>query len=298
MAHKKVKSKTPKHRTPKHRTKISQKVIQKVIVKIGEERKAKKARRRHRRTNKAMEQEFMQQQAIQEKVAPIVVYQTAAPFQAPKPSPSIIETVMEVKPKPSYVISEPDVEPLFKPKEELLIDFINPVDPPKASDPITSEIYTKQVFPEKKVVGNYAFGKPDVYSELSPSSLYDNELGINKPQQRIKGIGEFINMDYEMRKKLMEPIQIKEQPQVPEEEQMVGYESGHETSAKPKRSYRSRQEIQHEREKKLQLLLELGGFAPEKAFRVVKDLAPNQLEDEIRRQKLSLRAKKIKIPKK
>lgn len=273
MAHKKVKSKTPKHRTPKHRTKISQKVIQKVIVKIGEERKAKKARRRHRRTNKAMEQEFMQQQAIQEKVSPIVVYQTGPPFQAPKPSPSIIETAMEVKQKPSYVITEQDVEPLFKPKEELLATFINPVASAKSNEPINSEVYTKQVFPQEKVEGNYAFGFEDIYTDKPPSALYNSEFGINPQQVH------------------------EENMNITQEE--TGYETGYESSAKPKpkRTYRSRQQIQNEREQKLQSLLELGGIAPEKAFRLAKEIHPIDLEEKIRLQKLVLKGRKIKIPK-
>lgn len=187
----------PTKKTKSKRTKISQKVIQKVIVKIGEMKKEKKARRRARR--RVMEEQPLQ---IQAAVPANVIYQTGyGAFQPPPAAPSISQgiTIQEgrkigEKPKMEWqdvgVGTEGIVEILEKPSKRETLDMLGDVVninefPPNANfvspiiehatEPINSRIFTEQVLPSERVVGNYRFGEEQKESSMSaPTDLIDN----------------------------------------------------------------------------------------------------------------------------
>lgn len=282
------KTKSKRSKT-KERTKISQKVIQKVIVKVGEERRAKKARRKQRRISKEQEQELFLQQQIQDRVAPNVIYQTAAPFQAPRQQPTITDAVKEVK--PSYLEIEP--KPLEfigeKTKKELLSEFITPV---PQEESITSQLFSQQLLPQQKVDGNYAFGKPDNATDQAPTALLDIETKFTKPT--------FSFYETVVKNK---PITLSESylERPPTEESMYEAESeqpflkiSKKIEKKPKRSS---QEVAIQRRNELQNLLKLEGMSNDKAFQIAQQYQPKELPDEIRKQKYVLKQRKIKIPK-
>jgi hypothetical protein len=203
----KVKKSSKKSRKDR-RSKISQKVIQNVIVKVGEERKARKARRRQRRLNRA-DLEAIQEQQINAKVAPMVVYQTGAPFQAPQPIYNFAQEASSIKSKenPRYLEIEPtELEFITKPtKKEQLSELVDPVaEEMNKGEDIKSAIYTRQVFPKEKVEGNYAFGKFD--EGASDTSSIRTVSGITQPVSRVKSLGEWINENGTEARYANEPI--------------------------------------------------------------------------------------------
>jgi hypothetical protein len=204
-----VEKKKRRGKSKKQRSKISQKVIQNVIVKVGEERKARKARRKQRRINRA-DLEAIQEQQINARVAPMVVYQTAAPFQAPQQiGQSFQQTASNTQSKenPRYLEIEPnELEFITRPsKKEQLTQFIDPVaEATNAGEDARSAIYTKQVFPKEKVQGNYAFGKFDEGS--SDTSSIRSVSGITQPASRVKSLGEWINENGTEARYANEPI--------------------------------------------------------------------------------------------
>lgn len=186
----------PTKKTKSKRTKISQKVIQKVIVKIGEMKKEKKARRRAKR--RVMEEQPLQ---IQAAVPANVIYQTGyGAFQPPPAAPSISQgiTIQEgrkigEKPKEWQDVGvgrEGIVEILDKPSRRETLDmlgdvvninefapnanFVSPIIE-NATEPINSRIFTEQVLPSERVVGNYRFEEEQKESSMSaPTDLIDN----------------------------------------------------------------------------------------------------------------------------
>lgn len=200
-------SKKSSKKSRKQRSKISQKVIQNVIVKVGEERKARKARRKQRRLNRA-DLEAIQEQQINAKVAPMVVYQTAAPFQAPQPVQSFAQEASHIKSKdnPRYLEIEPnELEFITKPtKKEQLSQLIDPIaEEMNKGEDVKSAIYTRQVFPNQKVEGNYAFGK---FDESDTSTINSSENNLTKPISRIKSLAEIINDNGTIPRYANEPI--------------------------------------------------------------------------------------------
>lgn len=187
----------PTKKTKSKRTKISQKVIQKVIVKIGEMKKEKKARRRARR--RVMEEQPLQ---IQTAVPANVIYQTGyGAFQPPPVAPTISQSItmpegrkIGEKPKMEWqdvgVGTEGIVEILDRPSRRETLDmlgdvvninefgpnanFVSPIIE-HATEPINSRIFTEQVLPSERVVGNYRFGEEQKESSMSaPTDLIDN----------------------------------------------------------------------------------------------------------------------------
>jgi len=193
----KVSKKSSKKSRKDRRSKISQKVIQNVIVRVGEERKAKKARRKQRRINRR-DLEAIQEQQINSKVAPMVVYQTAAPFQQPQPIYNFAQEASSIKSKenPRYLEIEP--QPLEfienKSKKQQLSEFIDPVaEAMDKGENIKSSIYSREMFPQTKVAGNYAFGEFDEGS--SDTASINSVAGITQPQSRVMTLGEWVSQN-------------------------------------------------------------------------------------------------------
>lgn len=203
-----VKEKKTKSKRRNRKREISQKVIQNVIVKVGEERRAKKARRKQRRLNRA-DLEAIQEQQINAKVAPMVVYQTAAPFQAPQQiglsfqqDASRIQSredprFLEVEPQPLEFIDKPT-------KKEQLSQFIDPIaETMDKGEQVASKIYTQQLFPQKKVEGNYAFGQLD---QRDTSTINSSENNLARPAPKIKSLAEWVNDNGREPKYAAEPV--------------------------------------------------------------------------------------------
>lgn len=327
MPRKSKSEKKKKSKSHKYRSKISQKVIQKVVVKIGEERKAKKARRRYRRTQRASEKEQeqiinqLQSELVQQRVPPNVIYQTSAPFQAPQQQPSISEMVSSgrIGKLPEYIsIENQESQPIYVPtKKEQLESFETPVSVKQPSvsvpevfvnplrngmsfnEPINSKIYTLQTQPQEQVSGNYAFGLPDVSSDKPPIALVDNEVNLTTgPKPKPMSLGEFLinkpqappseDFGVTLKQTVSEPIG-------------AGYRTEPETEIevveKKKKERRSRSQIINERRIELQNLFELEGISSDKAFQFANKYEPKDLHEEIRKQKLVLKQRKIRIPK-
>jgi hypothetical protein len=217
-------SKKSSKKSRKHRSKISQKVIQNVIVKVGEERKARKARRKQRRLNRA-DLEAIQEQQINSKVSPIVVYQTGAPFQPPQQVQNFAQDAQQMPTggKPKYIEIEPhELEFIHKPsKKETLSQLIDPVaDEMNKGEDIKSAIYTRQIFPKEKVEGNYSFGKFD--DAASDTSSIRTVSGITHPASRVKSLGEWINENGTEARYANEPIVKMERVYAPVSEASFG----------------------------------------------------------------------------
>ena len=276
MAHKskkEVKHKT-KSRKQRHHTKISQKVIQKVIVKIGEERKAKKARRKQKRRYKREEEDAILQQSSP---PPTIVYNTGGAYQPL----SIGQTLITPQPKimkPEYVeVEQPSGIIDVLTKKEQLIDFIDPVAPPLSEEKLSSTIYTEPVFKnQEKVEGNYSFGMPDVYSEKPPSTLYDNETAF---QPR------FIPKD--IAQELSEIGLTIDQSNSPFE----GSKRQENVLGEP-RKRRTKEEIAAARSAELHALYIKSGLSGEKADSLVNSIQPKDLPNEIKRVKAEIKSLK------
>jgi len=191
-----IDEKKKKRKSRKYRNKLSQKVIQNVIVKVGEARKAKKARKKQRRLNRA-DLEAIQEQQINSKVSPVVVYQAGAPFQAPQQIGQSFQQEVARTPSrenPQYLEVEPQpLEFIERPtKREAVAEFIDPVaEAMDKGEKLKSAIYTRHAFPQEKVEGNYSFG---VFDESSSDTASINTIsGITQPASRIKSLGEWIN---------------------------------------------------------------------------------------------------------
>lgn len=185
---KKIKGPKKSQEKKKPRVKLSQKVIQKVIVKIGEHKKAKKARRREKKQAKELES-----QPVQTAVPANVTYQTgyglfqppqqpqtiSVPFTTNNQPPSSFEKAAQPRQsRESWqdvgVGREGIIEILEKPtKKETLENLGDVVSrdefPPNANfvsslvenrtENINSPLYTQQVLPQEQVQGNYRFGE-------------------------------------------------------------------------------------------------------------------------------------------
>lgn len=303
----KRKSKSEKHKK-QPKTKISQKVIQQVIVKVGEHKKARRAKRRQTLATKQQLNELMLQQQISDRVSPNVIYQTGAPFQAPSVQPTITDAVREKlkQMKPNYLeIEPPALEPLFPNKRETLANFITPVSvisstefPPTsnfasmeqktASEPVDSKIYSEAGRQQERVEGNYRFGETDE-SAKAPSALYDNESLTQKPKTSLL-FGE--TLEYQP------DLTIPERQEGEEEYVFSAPKSSSSSSQKKERKpKRTPEQILIDKQNELQLLLEQTGMTEMKAFDRSRLFNRKDIQDEIDFAKLNVKLAKKKSKK-
>jgi hypothetical protein len=302
----KRKSKSEKHKK-QPKTKISQKVIQQVIVKVGEQKKARRARRRSTLANKQQLNELM----LQDRVIPNVIYQTGAPFQPPSVQPTITDAVRErsKEMKPNYLeIENPlvEIQPSAKDlKTETLQNFITPVSvisstefPPTSTfasmelqtknEPLDSKIYSEAGRQQERVEGNYRFGETDV-SAKAPSALYDNETLLKEKQRQSLLFGETIEYEPDM------TLPLKQESE--EEYVLAPVES---SAKKQKKQRRTPEQILADKQNELQMILEQTGLAPQKAYDRSRLFNRTNIQDEIDFEKLNVKkqkkkSKKIKI---
>jgi len=293
-----VEKKSSKKSRKDRRSKISQKVIQNVIVKVGEERKARKARRKQRRLNRA-DLEAIQEQQINSKVAPMVVYQTAAPFQAQQQiGQSFQQTASNTQSKenPRYLEIEPnELEFITRPtKKEQLTEFINPVaEATDKGESARSAIYTKQVFPKEKVQGNYAFGKFDEGS--SDTSSIRSISGITQPRSRVQTLGEWVSQNGTEAKYATDPDVRMERIYEPVSEASFGIGAMPAEQNPLRRIRRPKEEIQTAYKNELKQLILQSGIVEDEAEQysnVPKTSA--QFKEAIRLQKIELKRLKIR----
>lgn len=293
-----VEKKKRRGKSKKERSKISQKVIQNVIVKVGEERKARKARRKQRRLNRA-DLEALQEQQINAKVAPMVVYQTAAPFQAPQQIGQSFQqdaSTLEGKDNPRYLEIEPELEFITKPtKKEQLKEFINPVaEAMDTGESLRSAIYTKQVFPKEKVEGNYAFGKFDEGSSDTSSIKYVS--AITQPAGRVMSLGEWVSQNGTEARYATDPILQMEEVYAPVSEASFGVgPMPVEQNPLARKARRPKEEIQTAYKNELKKLILQSGIAEEEAEQYSNvPKTSGQFKEAIRLQKIELKRLKIK----
>jgi hypothetical protein len=278
---KKIKRKSKSRRNKsKHHTKISQKVIQKVIVNIAEHKKAKKARRKQKRKfqREAEDQQLQQPSSIPANV----VYNTGGAYTPP---PNFGATLIIPQPasvkKPQYVeVEEPSGIIDVPTKKEQLEGLFNPV--PLPQDDIRASIYSEPVFVSKeRVEGNYAFDKPDMYSERPPSQLSDNETAF-QPRFTPQSLGAFLMKSNEAMETMSNITATKDV--------MV--------SAPKISKRRSTEEIAAARRDELyKLYLEGVGLSAEKSLRLVSDVENKDLPNEIKKAKQEIREMGKRIPK-
>jgi len=295
-----VEKKKRRGKSKKQRSKISQKVIQNVIVKVGEERKARKARRKQRRLNRA-DLEAIQEQQINAKVAPMVVYQTAAPFQAPQQIGQSFQqeaSRKSSKENPRYLEIEPNELEFIenKSKKQQLSEFIDPVaEATDKGEDVKSAIYTRQVFPKEKVEGNYAFGKFDEGS--SDTSSINTVSGITQPAGRIMSLGEWVTQNGTEAKYATDPLVRMER--VYDNVSQASFGIGpmpveqNPLAKRARKPNRPKEEIQtayKEELKKLMLQTGLGEEEAEQYSNVPK--TSGQFKEAIRLQKIDLKKQK------
>lgn len=288
----KVSKKSSKKSRKDRRSKISQKVIQNVIVKVGEERRAKKARRKQRRLNRA-DLEAIQEQQINAKVAPMVVYQTGAPFQQPQPIYNFAQEASrkQSKENPRYLEIEPELEFITTPsKKEQLTEFIDPVaEAMDKGENIKSSIYSREMFPQSKVAGNFAFGKFDEGS--SDTASIRSVSGITQPMSRVMTLGEWVSQNGTEARYATDPDVRMERIYEPVSEASFGIGpmpvSQNPLAKKPRRSSKQAQSDYREILKKLLIAGEIGEEEAEQYSNVPKNTA--QFKEAIRLQKLELK---------
>ena len=295
-------SKKSSKKSRKQRTKISQKVIQNVIVKVGEERKARKARRKQRRLNRK-DLEAIQEQQINSKVAPVVVYQTGAPFQPPQQVYNFAQEAshknMKTKGKPEYIEIEPELEFITTPtKKEQLTEFIDPVaEAAETGESIKNDIYTRQVLPAQKVEGNYAFGKFDEGS--SDTSSIRSVSGITQPASRVMSLGEWVSQNGTEAKYATDPELRMERVYENVSEASFGIgpmpESQNPLARKARKPNRPKEEIQTAYKNELKSLMLQSGLGEEEAEQYSNvPKTSGQFKEAIRLQKIELKRLKIK----
>jgi len=302
-----IKEKKTKTKRRNRKREISQKVIQNVIVKVGEERRAKKARRKQRRLNRA-DLEAIQEQQINAKVAPMVVYQTGAPFQAPQQVQNFAQDASRIQSRenPRYLEVEPQpLEFIEKPtKKEQLSQFIDPIsETMDKGEEVKSAIYTRHVFPKERVQGNYAFGK---FDQSDTSTINSSENNLARPAPKIKSLAELINDNGREARYAAEPMVKMENiyaPVAPSEleGEPMAYMENPAKPAKPAaaaamRKIRSkREDVQGKyRDELKSLLLQEGFDEPTALDYSTIPVTSKEFKEAIRLQKLRLKALKIR----
>lgn len=296
----KVSKKSSKKSRKDRRSKISQKVIQNVIVKVGEERKARKARRKQRRLNRA-DLEAIQEQQINAKVAPMVVYQTGAPFQAPQQiGQSFQQTASNTQSKenPRYLEIEPNELEFIenKSKKEQLTEFIDPVaEAMDKGEDVMSAIYTRHVFPKEKVEGNYAFGKFDESS--SDTSSINTVSGITQPAGRVMSLGEWVSQNGTQAKYATDPELRMERIYAPVSEASFGVGpmpvEQNPLAKRARKPNRPKEEIQTAYKNELKKLILQSGVGEEEAEQYSNvPKTSSQFKEAIRLQKIDLKNQK------
>jgi len=292
----KVSKKSSKKSRKDRRSKISQKVIQNVIVKVGEERKARRARRQQRRINRK-DLEAIQEQQINSKVSPVVVYQTGAPFQPPQQVQNFAQDMQQMPTggKPKYIEIEPhELEFIHKPsKQETLSQLIDPVaDENKSGEDVRSAIYTRHVFPKEKVEGNYSFGKFDDSS--SDTSSINSVSGITHPASRVQTLGEWVSQNGTEARYVTDPDVRMERVYQPSTQFEVSGEamatSQNPLARKARKPNRPKEEIQTAYKNELKNLLLKGGIGEQEAEQYSNvPKTSSQFKEAIRLQKLELK---------
>jgi hypothetical protein len=260
---------TRKEKKSKRRygTKLSQKVIQKVVVQVNQDRQAKKARRKQRKTYKK-EFEALQAQQFQSTPANIT-YATGLSYQPLQlgqtlitPEPRIIGTSSSRR-VPQFVDVEEASGIIEVPlKREQLETFITPVE--RENDP-TSRIYSERIFNPETIQGNYAFGKFDESVDRPPSSLYDNETLIAEPTKPMKFDPEVL---LPLTREELEPV-----------------------TAIAKAARRSKEEILASRQDELYFLYTKLGYSKTEALTNVSKLNSKELVEEIKKAKKEVKAR-------
>jgi hypothetical protein len=295
---KKDKRKTIKKKpvkTKRSPQKLSPQVIQSVIVKVGEEKKARKARRQQRRINRK-DLEAIQEQQINSKVSPVVVYQTGAPFQQPQPVYNFAQEAsqknIKTKGKPEYIEIDRELEFITTPtKKEQLTELIDPVaEATNTGESLKSAIYTRHVFPKEKVEGNYAFGKFDESS--SDTSSINTVSGITQPAGRVMSLGEWVSQNGTEARYATDPDVRMERVYEPSSQFDAPGEamatSQNPLAKKARKPNRPKEEIYTAYKNELKRLILEGGIAEEEAEQysnVPRNTA--QFKEAIRRQKLA-----------
>jgi hypothetical protein len=268
-----------------------------VIVKVGEERKARKARRKQRRINRA-DLEAIQEQQINAKVAPMVVYQTGAPFQAPQQiGQSFQQTASHTQSKenPRYLEIEPnELEFITRPtKKEQLTQFIDPVaEATDKGENIKSSIYSREMFPQTKVAGNYAFGKFD--EGASDTSSIRSVSGITQPAGRVMSLGEWVSNNGTEAKYATDPLVRMERVYEPVSEASFGIgpmpAEQNPLARKERKPKRPKEEIQSAYKNQLKQLILQSGIGEEEAEQYSNvPKTSGQFKEAIRLQKIELK---------